>query len=822
MARQALPLIDNSYYTIIIRLNSITASLSQAQQAHAHILKTGLSNHTYITTKLLSLYANRLHFSDARLVLDSIPEPDVFSFSTLISACSKFHHFGNALSLFCRMLSRGIFPDNFVIPSALKACAGLSALHTGQQVHGLASISGFASDSFVQSSLVQLYIKCGKIGDAHQVFDRMDHPNVVSWSAIVAGYARQGYIDKAKKLFDEMRGSGVEPNPVSWNGMIAGFNHSGFRSEAVAMLQKMHVQGFKPDGTSISSVLPAVGDLEDLEMGLQIHGYVIKHGLASDKCVISALVDTYGKCGCTLEMSQVFDEMTQIDLGSCNALVAGLSRNGLVDDALRVFRQFESQDMELNVVSWTSVISCCAQNGKDVEALELFREMQVAGVKPNSVTIPCLLPACANIAALMLGKAAHCFSLRRGISCDVYVGSALIDMYAKCGRIGDAWQCFDRMPTRNLVCWNAIMGGYAMHGKAKEAMELFHTMQKSGQKPDFITFTCVLSACSQNGLTEEGWYYFNSMSQLHGIEARVEHYACMITLLSRAGKLEEAYHMIREMPSKPDACVWGALLSSCRVHNNLSLGEVAAKELFELEPNNPGNYVLLSNIYATKGMWKEVDRVRDMMKMLGLRKNPGCSWIEVKNKVYTLLAGDKSHPQMTQIIERLTILSWEMKKSGYFPNTDFVLQDVEEQDKEQILCGHSEKLAIGFGLLNTRPGSPLRVIKNLRICGDCHAVIKFISNFEGREIFVRDTNRFHHFKDGGCLIATLDAKGLSHWTVCAEHTMESKQNYCRVNLKMSRLTSTKEKSKTPLFPVLQTIRIVMDGELEMLKTRVSF
>lgn len=750
MTRQALHLLNSSHHITLNTFISSSASLPQARQAHGHILKTGLSNETHFVTKLLSLYANHLCFDDASHVLDSILQPDIFSFSTLIHASTKHHRYNHALRIFSRMLSHGLAPDCHVVPSAIKACAGLSALRTGKEVHGVVSVSGLASDPFVQTSLVHLYVKCGKIREAHKVFDTMPQPDVVTWSALVAGFARHGYVKEVNRLFDGMGDSGLELNKVSWNGMIAGFNHSRLYAEAVLMFKKMHSQGFQPDETSTSSVLPAVGDLEDLYLGIQIHAYLIKHGLGSDKCVVSALIDMYGKCACAKEMSQVFDEMDKIDIGACNALVAGLSRNGFAENALAVFKKIEGQGVELNVVSWTSMIACCSQNGKDIEALELFRDMQIAGVMPNSVTIPCLLPACGNMAALMHGKAAHCFSLRRGFSNDVYVGSALIDMYAKCGQIRSSQCCFDGMPARNLVCWNAIIGGYAMHGKVKEALEIFHMMQRSGQKPDLITFTSVLSACSQSGLTEEGWYHFNSMSVEHGIKARVEHYACMVNLLGRAGKLKEAYSMIQKMPFEPDACVWGALLSSCRVHNNLRLGEIAAKELFELEPKNPGNYILLSNIYASNGMWNDVDIVRGMMKSMGLRKNPGCSWIEIKNKVHMLLAGDKSHPHMAQIIEKLNKLSLEMKKSGFFPVTNFVLQDVEEQDKEQFLCGHSEKLAVVFGLLNTHQGSPLRVIKNLRICGDCHAFIKFLSSYEGREIFVRDTNLFHHFKDGAC------------------------------------------------------------------------
>ncbi|KAI5353649.1 hypothetical protein L3X38_006543 [Prunus dulcis] len=692
MTRQPLNLLDHLHQTILQFLNPFTASLSQARQAHAQILKTGLSSDTNLTTKLLSLYANNLCFDDANFVLDSISEPNLFSYSTLIHAFAKLNQFGHALGLFSQMLSRGLVPDSFLFPSVVKACAGLPASKAGKQVHAIASVSGLASDSFVQSSLVHMYIKCDQIRDARKLFDRVPQRDVIICSALISGYSRRGYVDEAMQLLSEMRGMCLEPNVVLWNGMIAGFNQSKLYADTVAVLQKMHSEGFQPDGSSISSALPAVGHLEDLGMGIQIHGYVVKQGLGSDKCVVSALIDMYGKCACSFETSQVFHEMDQMDVGACNALVTGLSRNGLVDNALKVFRQFKDQGMELNIVSWTSIIASCSQNGKDMEALELFREMQVEGVEPNSVTIPCLLPACGNIAALMHGKAAHCFSLRRGISNDVYVGSSLIDMYAKCGKIRLSRLCFDEMPTRNLVCWNAVMA-------------------------DMQCMERLMKLWSQKGLTDEGWYYFNSMSREHGLEARVEHYACMVTLLSRSGKLEEAYSMIKQMPFEPDACVWGALLSSCRVHSNVTLGKYVAKKLFNLEPKNPGNYILLSNIYASKGMWSEVDKVRDKMKSLGLRKNPGCSWIEVKNKVHMLLAGDKAHPQMNQIIEKLNELSSEMKKLGYFPNTHFVLQDVEEQDKEQILCGHSEKLAVVF---------------------------------EGREISVRDTNLFHHFKDGVC------------------------------------------------------------------------
>ncbi|CAI0541206.1 unnamed protein product [Linum tenue] len=507
-------------------------------------------------------------------------------------------------------------------------------------------------------------------------------------------------------------------------------------------------QGISPDCYVLPSVVKATAGLSSLKTGVQVHCLAFVNGHHSDSLLLSSLVHFYLKCDRLMEARKVFDRIPRPNVVACSALLSGYARKGCVEETKELLG--EAVEMGLEVVSWTSMIASCSQNGKDMEALELFREMQMEGLKPNSVTIPCLLPACGNIAALMHGKAVHCFSLKNWVSNDVYVGTALIDMYANCGRIQLSRRCFDSMPRRNLVSWNALLGGYAMHGKTKEALEVFNLMQKSGQEPDFISFTSVLSACSQGGLTEEGKFYFDSMSKDYGIEPRLEHYSCMVSLLGRAGRIVEAYTMVKQMPMEPDGCIWGPLLSSCRVHHNLAIGEIAARKLFELEPNNPGNYVLLSNIYASKSMWVEVNSVREMMKSKGLRKNPGCSWIEIKNKVHMLLAGDNLHPQMPEITKKLGELRVEMQKSGYLPHTDFVLQDVEEQDKEEMLCDHSEKLAVALGLLNTSRGFPLQVIKNLRICGDCHAVIKFISEFEDREIFVRDTNRFHHFKDGAC------------------------------------------------------------------------
>jgi pentatricopeptide repeat protein len=296
-----------------------------------------------------------------------------------------------------------------------------------------------------------------------------------------------------------------------------------------------------------------------------------------------------------------------------------------------------------------------------------------------------------------------------------------------------------------------MISGYAMHGYANEVFKLFEEMKHSGIRADHITLVGVLSACSRAGLVDEGYEYFNCMSNYYNITPVMEHYSCMVDLLGRAGRLEEALDFINNMPIKPDASVWSCLLGACRIHNNIELGELAAEHVFELDSKNAGNYVLLSNIYAAAGRWDDIERVRKLMKDRGVKKTPGYSWIKVDKQVHAFLVGDRSHPQMQEIYMELERLSSEMKMAGYVANTRFVLNDVKEEEKEQILLNHhSEKLAIAFGLLNTPPGTTIRVVKNLRVCGDCHTATKFISKIVAREIVVRDANRYHHFKDGQC------------------------------------------------------------------------
>ncbi|MBA0614160.1 hypothetical protein Godav_014488 [Gossypium davidsonii] len=371
-------------------------------------------------------------------------------------------------------------------------------------------------------------------------------------------------------------------------------------------------------------------------------------------------------------------------------------------------------------------------------------------IAPNQATWVSILPAYSNIGALQQGMRVHGLLVKSSLYLDIFVGTCLIDMYGKCGKLDDAMSLFYEVPKMTSVPWNAIISCHGIHGHAEKALKLFREMREERVKPDHVTFVSLLSACSHSGLVEEGQWCFNVMREEYGIEPILKHYGCMVDMFGRAGHLEKAYNFIKDMPVKPDASVWGALLGACRIHGNIDLGAFASEHLFEVDSENVGYYVLMSNIYANIGKWEGVDKVRTLARDMGLRKTPGWSSIEANNKVDVFYTGNQSHPKCEEIYKELRNLNAKMKSLGYVPDYSFVLQDVEEDEKEHILMSHSERLAIAFGIISTPPKTPIRIFKNLRVCGDCHNATKYISKITEREIIVRDSNRFHHFKDGVC------------------------------------------------------------------------
>ncbi|KAF9608835.1 hypothetical protein IFM89_011873 [Coptis chinensis] len=419
-----------------------------------------------------------------------------------------------------------------------------------------------------------------------------------------------------------------------------------------------------------------------------------------------------------------------------------------IDDAYRIFKDEIPIKDE---VTWTLMLSGFSDAGYGNKAMEILNQMMsLKDVRLDHVALMGMCSSCSKSGALRQGKCVHALTIKTGFGDNNFVGSSLIDMYANCGNLESAKRVFEGIKARDVVCWNAMISGYGMHGYGGDAIGIFSLMKGSGINADDATLVCVLCACSHAGMVGEGISLFNHMVEEGHIVPNLQHYTCMVDLLGRAGRLDDAYSLIKKMPLQPDAPVYGALLGACRVHRNIELGVEVSNKLFELNPDDAGFYVLASNMYAAAGNWDGVKMTRVSLRSKGLKKTPGLSSTEIDGIVHTFMAGDKDHPHYAEIRESLKNLITKIEAVGYVPDTKSVFQDVPDDTKIDILFHHSEKLAIAFGLLMTQTGTTIRIMKNLRICSDCHTASKFISKAVGREIIIKDANRFHLFKDGVC------------------------------------------------------------------------
>ncbi|XP_058196376.1 pentatricopeptide repeat-containing protein At3g24000, mitochondrial-like [Rhododendron vialii] len=643
-------------------------------------------------------------------------QPNVVSWTALITGNEQNGHPYEALQIFRKMVMGGENPNSVTIASVISACTILSFSQHGKEVHGYCiKRDELDSDLLVGNSLVDFYCKCQSLDLARQKFRNMKEKDLVSWNALLSGYALSGCREDAFELLREMDLQGVETDIITWNGLITGYTKNGDGETALEFFYRMLKTGRYPNTTSISGALSACAQVKDLRLGKEIHGYVTRNKYDMSTGIGSALISMYSICGSLEAACSVFNHLSTID-----------------------------------IVIWNSIISACAQKGYGISALNLLRQMIASDMEPDTITMVSALPACSRLAVLRQGKEIHQLILRRGLDFGNSIWNALIDMYGRCGSVSKSRKVFDLIPQRDLVSWNVMISVYGMHGLGVEAVNLFHHTRDIGVKPNHFTFTNLLSACSHSGLIDEGWESFKMMTSEYALEPAMEQYSCMVDLMARSGLFNDSLEFMKKMPFEPNAAVWGSLLGACRIHCNVEIAEYAAGKIFELEPLCSGNYILLANIYATAGRWEDAAQIRSLMRKKGVTKNPGCSWIEVKRKFHSFIVGDVSHPSIDKIMEKIKSLYLEIKEIGYVPNTDFVLKNVDEAEKEFSLCGHSEKLAIAFGLISTPVGTPLRIIKNLRICGDCHSATKYISKVENREIIMRDNYRFHHFVDGVC------------------------------------------------------------------------
>lgn len=764
-------------------------SLKEGKIVHQCLLKFNgkdFSSQSLVQDKLIRFYISCKKPQLAHQVFNTIPiakrKNKTILWNQVIRAYAWDGPFEKAVSLYDEMVDSGITPTKYTLPFVLKACSALLDVETGVKIHGHAKRQSLDSDVYVCTALVDFYLKCGCLVEAREVFDGMPERDVVAWNAMISGFSSHGLYWDAVGLVLEMHQWGMKPNSstvlailpvigeasrlregktihgyclrkgfavdvvvgtgildmygkcgllvyamkifhalalkneVTWSAIIGACVTCNSTGVGLELFEKMRMEvGGCPSPVMLATIIRGCAKLNDLEMGKELHCYIVKLGFSLELIICNTLLSMYAKCG-------------------------------LIKDAMRFFEGMQFKDS----VSYSAVISGCVQSGYAEEALQMFHKMQLLGVEPELATMMGFLPACSYLAALQHGVCGHSYAVVRGFTADISVCNALIDMYSKCGKVEAARRVFDKMYQRDVVSWNAMIVGYGIHGLGREAILLFQDMQNGGHKPDEITFIALLSACSHSGLVTEGQHLFLVMSKQFGIVPKMDHYFCMVDLLGRAGRLDEAHKLIRMMPFEPDAHLWNALLAACRIHKNIELGEEVSDKIRSLGPASPGNFVLLFNLYTTARRWDDAANVRIQQKELGFKKKPGCSWIEVNGIVHAFVGGDWSHQQSSKIYKKLEELLPEMKRLGYNSESDFVYHDVEEEEKENILLYHSEKLAVAYGIISLKASKPILVTKNLRVCGDCHAALKYITIIAKREITVRDTSRFHHFRNGIC------------------------------------------------------------------------
>lgn len=751
------------------------------EQFHGLIFKWGFSSETFVCNALVTLYSRSGNLTSAEQIFSKMQQRDGVTYNSLISGLAQCGYSDKALELFEKMQLDCLKPDCVTVASLVSACASVGAFRTGEQLHSYAIKVGISKDIIVEGSLLDLYVKCSDVETAYKFFLTTETENVVLWNVMLVAYGQLNDLSESFQIFKQMQTEGLTPNQytyptilrtctslgalslgeqihtqviktgfqfnvyvcsvlidmyaklgnlntaqeilrrlpeddvVSWTAMIVGFVQHGMFGEALELFEEMENQGIQSDNIGFSSAISACAGIQALNQGRQIHAQSYISGFSDDLSIGNALISLYARCG-------------------------------RIQEAYLVFSKIDAKDN----ISWNGLISGFAQSGYCEGALQVFSQMIRVGVQANLYTFGSVVSAAANLANIKQGKQVHAMIIKTGYDSETEASNSLITLYAKCGSIDDAKREFLEMPEKNEVSWNAMITGFSQHGYALEAINLFEKMKKHDVMPNHVTFVGVLSACSHVGLVNEGLRYFESMSTEYGLVPKPEHYACVVDLLGRAGSLSRAREFTEQMPIEPDAMVWRTLLSACRVHKNMEIGEYAANHLLELEPEDSATYVLLSNIYAAAGKWDCRDQIRQIMKDRGVKKEPGQSWIEVKNSIHAFFVGDRLHPLADKIYDYLGNLNRRVAEIGYVQGRYSLWSDLEQEQKDPCVYIHSEKLAIAFGLLSLSDSMPILVIKNLRVCNDCHNWIKFVSKISNRTIVVRDANRFHHFEGGVC------------------------------------------------------------------------
>ncbi|CAI9104244.1 OLC1v1002876C1 [Oldenlandia corymbosa var. corymbosa] len=769
---------ESHHYISLLQTSLKIKDPFSTKSIHAQIIKSGLHLGLFVVNNLINVYAKLGYTSDASKVFDELPVKNISSWNTILSAYTRggmiseavsffnkmpdrdsvswttmivsYNRSGfwdDALRLFSKMVSSQVLPNQYTFTNVLGSCGAIRELDVGKMVHSFVIKLGFVDNVAVANSLLNMYAKSRSANAAKMVFESIPLKDVSSWNGMISLHMQSGEVDLALTLFEQMK----ERDIVSWNLLITGCNQHGFDVKALEIFSTM-LKDTKiiPDRYALASALSACASTKNVSVGRQIHGHIVRTSFNTSGAVGNALICMYSRCGCVENAHRIVIQTGRSNLNviAFTALLDGYVKLGDINPARQIFDSLAERD----VVVWTAMLVGYVQNGSHNEAMALFRLMMIRdGEKPNSYTLAAILSSISSLASLNHGKQIHAVAIRILEASPASLDNALINMYAKAGNILYAKKIFSLSHQRkDAISWTSMIIALAQHGLAKEAIHLFENMLECDSKPDHITYVGVFSACTHAGLVEDGRRYYKMMQEVHDIVPTSSHCACMIDLLGRAGLLHEALEFIEKMPVEPDAIAWGSLLAACKIHKNAELAKVAAENLLKIDPDNGGAYSALANAYSACGRWREAAGVRKSMKLKQVKKEQGFSWIQIKNEVHAFGVEDGLHPQRDAIYQLMEKIWKEIKKMGYIPDTDSVLHDLDPELKEQILKHHSEKLAIAFGLLNTPENATLRIMKNLRVCNDCHSAIKFISKLVNREIILRDATRFHHFQGGVC------------------------------------------------------------------------
>ncbi len=681
-----------------------------------------------------------------------------------------------------KAISKHMQKDSNTFAHVIQSYAQTRQLNKGKQLHAQLISAGYPLCIFITNHLVNMYSKCGDLDYALKLFDKMPQRNLVSWTAMITGLSQNLRFPEALETFCQMRNAEKSPTQFAFSSVVracaslgwiefgrqmhclalkcgfsyelfVGSNLADMYSKCVKMVEACKVFEEMPckDEVSWTAMIDGYAKNGDFEEALLAYKRMINDGVVIDQHVLCSTLNACAALkacdfGRSLHLS-VVKLGFELEIAVGNALMDMYAKAGDMESASNVFA---SKSECRNIVSFTSLIDGYVKKDQIERALCVFADLQRQGIEPNEYTFSSLIKACANQAALEQGTQLHAQVVKFNFDTDPYVCSTFVDMYGKCGLLDDSIRIFDEIADATEIAWNSLVSVFAQHGLGHDTIETFDRMIHKGAKPNAITFVSLLTGCSHAGLVEEGLKYFHSMKKTYGVVPREEHYSCVIDLLGRAGKLKEAEEFINNMPTEPNAFGWCSFLGACRIHGDKERGKIAAEKLMELEPENSGAHVLLSNIYAKERQWEDVRSLRKMMKDGNVKKLPGYSWVDVGNKAHIFGAEDWSHPQKKEIYKKLDSLFDQIKKAGYVPYTDSIPFDMDDSMKEKLLHHHSERIAVAFALISIPAGKPIIVKKNIRVCVDCHSAIKYISKVVGRKIIVRDNSRFHHFAEGSC------------------------------------------------------------------------